>query len=164
VSEPLLVRTRLVPSRLRRRLQQAAAAVSLLAAGLLAWAATIERDPTSPGFVLIMAAFVVTLIACALLLRGLRPRLVAAELAITANGTLSVVNWSADGLLEENEQPQELIPLALTPLSVVLGSTGQTQRRTLVVWNDSLPADGFRRLSAVARWRVERRDPQSEFA
>jgi drug/metabolite transporter (DMT)-like permease len=150
VSEPLLVRTQLSPSRLRRRLQQVAVSLTLLAAALLAWAASLQRDALSAGFVLLAAAFVLTLAASGLLLRGLRPRALATQLAIGADGTITATRAPAAA---QAPPATVLRPVALTPLSVVLQGGGQT----LVVWCDSLPADGFRRLSAVARWRVERR-------
>lgn len=34
------------------------------------------------------------------------------------------------------------------------------RRRRLPIWRDAVPATAFRRLSAVARWRIERRRPR----
>ncbi len=146
VTEPLLVRTILFPSRLRRRLQQVAASLTLLASGMLAWAASLRQDSMSLGFGLLAAAFVVTLLASGLLLRGLRPRVLATQLAIASDGTITATQVAG--------MPAQVVqPVALTPLSVVLRGGG----KTVVVWCDSLPADGFRRLCALARWRVARR-------
>ncbi len=146
VSEPLLVRTQLIPSRLRRRLQQVAALLTLSAAALLAWAASLQRDVMTAGFLSLAAAFVLTLAATGLLLRGLRPRTLATQLAIAPDGTITATQATA-------ARTRVLRPVALTPLSVVLQGGGDT----VVVWRDSLPSAGFRRLQAVARWRVERR-------
>jgi hypothetical protein len=152
VFEPLLVRTPLVPSRLHRRLQRLAAALCLLTAGLLAAAAIQQRDVLSPAFVLLTAALVLTLLAVGLLLRG-RSQRGAAHLTIGADGTITAVTAATD-------KPLVLRPTALTPLSVVLHGDGAS----LVVWRDSLPAEGFRRLCAVARWHVERGAAQTETA
>ncbi len=100
----------------------------------------------SLGFLLLAVAFVATLAAAGLLLRGLRPRILATQLAIASDGTITATQATSD-------RAKVLRPVALTPLSVVL--QGGDDR--VVVWRDSLPADGFRRLQAVARWRVERR-------
>jgi hypothetical protein len=125
----------------------------LFTAGLLAAAAILQRDVVSPAFFLLLAALVLTLLAVALLLRGRRTPHGAAELAIGADGTITAATAATD-------QRLVLRPVALTPLSVVLRG-GDT---ALVVWRDSLPAEGFRRLSAVARWHVDRRAGQTETA
>jgi hypothetical protein len=125
----------------------------LLTAGLLAAAAIPQRDVLSPAFFLLTGALVLTLLAVGLLLRGRWGQRSAAELAVGADGTITAVT-AAIG------DPVVLRPTALTPLSVVLRGGDIT----LVVWRDSLPAEGFRRLCAVARWHVDRGAAQTETA
>lgn len=151
MSEPLLVRTPLVPSRLHRRLHRLAAGLCLLTAALLGAAAIRQRDVLSPTFFLLIAALLLTLLAVAMLLRGRRTHPSAAELTIGTDGTITAVTAA-------NGDPLVLRPTALTPLSVVLRGGGTT----LVVWRDSLPAEAFRRLCAAARWHVDRRAAQTE--
>ncbi|MCA3220508.1 MAG: hypothetical protein ING59_18580 [Burkholderiales bacterium] len=151
--EPLLVRAPVVPSRLYRRLQRLAAGLCLLTAGLLAVAAVLQRDVLSPAFFLLIAALVLTLLAVGLLLRGRRTPHRAVALTIGADGTITVATAATGESLV-------MRPAALTPLSVVL----RGRDTTLVVWRDSLPAEGFRRLSAVVRWHVDRRAAQIETA
>ena len=72
----------------------------------------------------------------------------AMQLAIDADGAI----W-----LRRGEAPAERLQPRLAGDRLV---TFSSPAGPVLVWRDCLPADAFRRLSAHARWHVERAPPQ----
>jgi hypothetical protein len=132
----------LSPSRERRAWLTAAAAISAVLAAVFLVGAWINADAVlGAGGMLAAGA------AAWAFQRGRRePR--AGELSIDADGAI----WLRRPDRAENVPAQRLQPrLAGDRLVTFSSSSGP-----VVIWRDSLPADAFRRLSAHARWHVDR--------
>jgi hypothetical protein len=135
----------LSPSRERRLWLSGAAAVSACLAAVFGAGAVSAAEP-----VLGIAAAAAALSAIGALLEARRAP-DAMQLAIDADGAI----WMRRG----ESSAQRLQPRLAGDRLVTFSSAAGP----VLVWRDNLPADAFRRLSAHARWHVERapRQPQA---
>jgi hypothetical protein len=141
--------TDLQPSRERANWLRAAAGVSLvLAAGFMVRALA---DSTVASTWPLLVAALVCAAAAALAFRAARARGPAACLAIDPEGVL----WARAGTAAVGHDTRPVVqmrPQVVSDRLVTLSGSGQR----VVVWCDALPPQHFRRLSAHARWHVER--------
>lgn len=132
----------LAPSRERRLWLFGASAVSAILALIFGAAALSAPAPAR-----LAAGAVSAVAALAALLAAVREP-AAARLSIDADGAI----WIRRGTAADEAPAERLLP-RLPGDRVVTFAAG---KGTVIVWRDSLPADVFRRLSAHARWHVER--------
>jgi len=140
--------TPLNPSRARRRWLLAGATVSAALALILLSPAWRDPSPT-----LIAAAFIAALAAGAAAVAARRPE-PAWALLVDADGAI----WGRMSTPEhEPGLPIRLVPSVFGRQRVVLTCASAA----VAVWRDALPVERFRRLSAHARWHLERSQAQS---
>jgi hypothetical protein len=139
----------LSPSRERRLWLFGAAAVSGCLALVLCAGAAANADPA------VWAAAAATATAAGVALLAARRTTGAMCLAIDADGAI----WLRRGEGPDDAPAERLQPRLAGDRLVTFSSAAGP----VLVWRDGLPAAAFRRLSAHARWHVERtpRQPQA---
>jgi hypothetical protein len=145
--------TALSASRERRRWLRAAAMVCLAAATALA--AGLASDPGLP----LAVASGALVAGAALAWQAGEAAAPGRELRIDAEGAIwlrrRIGPLAPRGDASSNDSVQRALPVHVSGRLVTLRSAGGL----VAVWQDSVPADAFRRLASHARWHVERRDP-----